>query len=146
MPIFAGMKKITLFLLVISNLGQGWCVAQRAERQQPKPGLIRLIDGNLRQAVNQYKILMGHVPADRLPRSYTAGTGTLVTSDPGWWTSGFYAGTLCYLYSFSHDTSLLDESQRKLKLLEKEQYNKGTHDLGFMMYCSFGNELRLIRQ
>jgi unsaturated chondroitin disaccharide hydrolase len=70
----------------------------------------------------------------------------LVTSDPGWWTSGFYAGTLCYLYGFSHDTSLLDESQRKLKLLEKEQYNEGTHDLGFMMYCSFGNELRLIRE
>jgi hypothetical protein len=28
--------------------------------------------------------------------------------------------------------------------LEPEQFNKGTHDLGFMMYCSFGNGLRLL--
>jgi hypothetical protein len=26
--------------------------------------------------------------------------------------------------------------------LEREQFNKGTHDLGFMMYCSFGNARR----
>ncbi len=30
-----------------------------------------------------------------------------------------------------------------LTLLEKEQYNTSTHDLGFMMYCSFGNANRL---
>jgi unsaturated chondroitin disaccharide hydrolase len=29
-------------------------------------------------------------------------------------------------------------------LLEKEQFNKGTHDLGFMMFCSFGNANRLM--
>jgi hypothetical protein len=27
--------------------------------------------------------------------------------------------------------------------MEKEQYNKGTHDLGFMMYCSYGNLNRI---
>jgi hypothetical protein len=32
---------------------------------------------------------------------------------------------------------------RILKLLEKEKNNQGTHDLGFMMYCSFGNAERL---
>jgi unsaturated chondroitin disaccharide hydrolase len=146
MPYFCSMYRIFLPLLIVIQIVAVRAGAQRIPKEQPKPALLRLIDGNLRQAVNQYKILMGHVPADRLPRSYTAGAGVLVTSDPGWWTSGFYAGTLCYLYGFSHDTSLLDESQRKLKLLEKEQYNEGTHDLGFMMYCSFGNELRLIRE
>jgi rhamnogalacturonyl hydrolase YesR len=30
-----------------------------------------------------------------------------------------------------------------LKLLEKEKLNTGTHDLGFMMYCSFGNANRI---
>ena len=28
---------------------------------------------------------------------------------------------------------------RILEVLKKEQFNKNTHDLGFMMYCSFGN-------
>jgi hypothetical protein len=68
----------------------------------------------------------------------------LETSNSGWWTSGFYPGTLFYLYQFSHDTALVMEAQDRLRLLEKEQYNKGTHDLGFMMYCSFGNGLRLL--
>jgi unsaturated chondroitin disaccharide hydrolase len=49
-----------------------------------------------------------------------------------------------YLYEFSRDTSLLREALQRLKLLEKEQYNKGTHDLGFMMYCSFGNAQRIL--
>jgi unsaturated chondroitin disaccharide hydrolase len=120
--------------------------AQKKDQLQPKPALLRLIDGNLRQAVNQYKVLMGRVPADRLPKTYYVNGDKLETSDPGWWTSGFYPGTLFYLYEFSHDTTLLNEAQRRLALLEKEQYNKGTHDLGFMMYCSFGNGLRLIRQ
>ncbi|HLZ88763.1 MAG TPA: hypothetical protein VKQ52_16015 [Puia sp.] len=120
--------------------------AQKIQQLQPKPALLRLIDGNLRQAVNQYKVLMGRVPADRLPKTWYANSDKLETSDADWWTSGFYPGTLFYLYEFSHDTTLLAEAQRRLTLLEKEQYNKGTHDLGFMMYCSFGNALRLIQQ
>src|SRR5882757_8081529 len=113
--------------------------AQKTVRLQTKPALIRLIDGNLRQAANQYKVLMGKVPADRLPKTYYANTDKLETSDSRWWTSGFYPGTLFYLYEFSHDTSLLHEALRRLSLLEKEQFNKSTHDLGFMMYCSYGN-------
>ena len=120
--------------------------AQKKDLLQPKPALLRLIDGNLRQAVNQYKVLMGKVPADRMPKTFYANTGRLETSDAGWWTSGFYPGTLFELYSYSHDTALLNEAQRRLTLLEKEQYNKGTHDLGFMMYCSYGNALQLIQQ
>jgi unsaturated chondroitin disaccharide hydrolase len=107
---------------------------------------VRLIDGNLRQACNQYKTLMSRVPADRLPKTYYANTDKLETSDAGWWTSGFYPGTLLYLYEFSRDTFLLHEALQRLTLLEKEQYNKSTHDLGFMMYCSFGNAERLSGQ
>ena len=135
-----------LLPLLMTVLIAGPIHAQRADKLQPKPALLSLIDGYLRQAVNQYKILMGHLPPDRMPRSYTAYSGKLETSDAGWWTSGFYPGTLFYLYSFSHDTALLGEAERRLMLLNKEQYNKGTHDLGFMMYCSYGNALQLIRE
>jgi unsaturated chondroitin disaccharide hydrolase len=118
--------------------------AQKASRLEPKPALLRLIDGSLRQAVNQYEILMSHVPAGRLPKTWYANAQRLETSDAGWWTSGFYSGTLFYLYEFSHDTALLHEAQNRLTLLEPEQFNRSTHDLGFMMYCSFGNGLRLL--
>jgi len=134
-----------LCLLAFAGLALD-AAAQKKDFLQPKPALLRLIDGNLRQAVNQYKVLMGKVPGDRMPKTFYANTGKLETSDAGWWTSGFYPGTLFQLYEFSHDTALLNEAQRRLSLLEKEQYNKGTHDLGFMMYCSYGNGLRLVRQ
>ncbi|MBN9384421.1 MAG: glycoside hydrolase family 88 protein [Chitinophagaceae bacterium] len=131
------MLRISLLTLLIVATVSG--IAQKPVRLQPKQPLIRLIDGNLRQAANQYKVLMGKLPADRLPKTYYAMGDKLETSNSEWWTSGFYPGTLFYLYEFSHDTSLSNEAKRRLKLLEKEQFNKGTHDLGFMMYCSFGN-------
>jgi unsaturated chondroitin disaccharide hydrolase len=143
------MRRFTTLLF----LGLGVLAADSLDAQkdrtahlQPKPALVRLIDLNLRQATNQYKVLMGKVPADRLPKTYYANGDKLETSNSGWWTSGFYPGTLLYLYEFSRDTSLLREALQRLSLLEKEQYNKGTHDLGFMMYCSFGNALRLARE
>src|SRR6185437_15711570 len=137
------MYRLITPLLIGCLLASG-ARAQKSERLQPKPALLRLIDGSLRQAVNQYEILMSHVPPGRLPKTWYANAQRLETSDAGWWTSGFYSGTLFYLYEFSHDTALLREAQTRLKLLEPEQFNKGTHDLGFMLYCSFGNGLKVL--
>ena len=138
------MCRILFFLLAAGFFSSGCVSAQKSNHLSPKPALVRLIDGSLRQAVNQYKVMMGRVPADRMPKTYYAMTDRLETSDVGWWTSGFYPGTLLYLYEYSHDTSLLREATARLLLLEKEQYNTGTHDLGFMMYCSYGNAIRLL--
>lgn len=137
------MYRILFFLSAIGLVSSDRACGQKWAHLSPKPTLVRLIDGSLRQAVNQYKVMMGRVPGDRLPKTYYAATDRLETSDAGWWTSGFYSGTLLYLYQYSHDTSLLREAKARLLLLEKEQFNKGTHDLGFMMYCSYGNALGL---
>src|SRR5690606_32575552 len=101
------------------------------------------IDQQLQQAVSQYKVMMDKVPDDRLPKSYRAGDDRLITSGSGSWTSGFYPGTLLLLYEFSGDASLLAEAKEKLRLLEKEQQTRGTHDLGCMVDCSFGPALAL---
>jgi hypothetical protein len=138
------MYRLIFPLLALSVLVTAPACAQKSTHLLTKPALVRLIDGSLRQSVNQYKVLMGRVPADRLPKTYMAAGDKLETSNADWWTSGFYPGTLFYLYEFAHDTALLREATDRLRLLEKEQYNKGTHDLGFMMYCSYGNGLRLL--
>lgn len=138
------MYRITLSLIFLAFAAGSVSAQKNPDHLVSKPALVRLIDGSLRQSVNQYKVMMGKVPADRMPKTYNAVTDKLETSDMGWWTSGFYPGTLFYLYEFSHDTALLREARERLKLLEKEQFNKGTHDLGFMMYCSFGNGLRIL--
>jgi hypothetical protein len=38
---------------------------------------------------------------------------------------------------------MLEYAKNYTARIEKEKYNKGTHDLGFMLYCSFGNGFRL---
>lgn len=84
-----------------------------------------------------------NLPPDRFPKNYDPKKAKFETSDSRWWCSGFYPGTLLYLYEQTKDQQLYDEAMRILKVLEKEKANTGTHDLGFMMYCSFGNAERI---
>lgn len=105
--------------------------------------LLNAIDQTFNEASSQYKIMKGLLPVDRFPKTWNAKTSSLQTSGSEWWCSGFYPGTLMYLYEQTKDQSLNSEAQRILKLLEKEKNNTSTHDLGFMMYCSFGNANRI---
>jgi rhamnogalacturonyl hydrolase YesR len=91
----------------------------------------------------QYKVLMKDLPADKFPKTYFPTTGKYEYSNSGWWCSGFYPGTLLYLYEQTKDVALYNEAMRILEPLKKEQFNKSTHDLGFMMFCSFGNAERI---
>lgn len=119
------------------------CGGVKKESDAGGPLEAAFIDENLEAAVRQYKVLMERLPADTLPKTYLPDQDSMVNSGSRSWTSGFYPGTLLYLYEFSGDEALLREATGKLDILEKEKYNKGTHDLGFMLYCSFGNAWRL---
>lgn len=111
--------------------------------QLTQPDIIKNIDNSFKEAAAQYKVMMKDLPRDQFPRSYDSKTGKPITSRSDWWCSGFYPGTLFYLYEATKDQAIYNEAIRILKPLEKEQYNKTTHDLGFMMYCSFGNANRI---
>ncbi|MBE8713573.1 glycoside hydrolase family 88 protein [Sphingobacterium hungaricum] len=99
------------------------------------------INQNLADATLQIKYLDSQLKPEDIPTTYK--DGKHVNWESSWWCSGFYPGTLLYLYEASNDKALLDMAKVKLKYLEKEKYNKGTHDLGFMLFCSFGNAWRL---
>ena len=97
----------------------------------------------MNESALQYHFMMKQLTPDRFPITYYARDKKMITSGSEPWVGGFYPGGLLYLYENTKDTALYQEALRKLKSLEKEQYNKTTHDLGFMMYCSFGNANRL---
>lgn len=100
--------------------------------------LVKRVDGYITDAAAQYKVLQQNRPAEKFPKTYFPLTGKYEWSGSDWWCSGFYPGTLLYLYQQTNDTALYNEALRMLTLLEKEKYNTTTHDLGFMMYNSFG--------
>jgi hypothetical protein len=132
---------VPAILLSIITIGLA-CNTQKRTVSGNNP-LLQTITTDFEDGAKQYKVLKATLPPDRFPKTYYPQTGKLETSGSGWWCSGFYPGTLLYLYEQTGDTALYNEAVRMLGVLQKEQYNKSTHDLGFMMYCSFGNANRL---
>lgn len=118
-------------------------VSVHAQTFKQNDKLLKTISASYQAGASQYKLMMKSLEGGRFPKTFDPKTGKLVTSDSGWWCSGFYPGTLLDLYEKTKDPALQTEANRMLGLLSKEQYNKSTHDLGFMMYCSFGTALRV---
>lgn len=69
--------------------------------------------------------------------------GTLSVVPGGDWTSGFFPGTLWYMYELTGDPAWMEKAEHYTAKLEQEMYNRSNHDVGFRMYCSYGNALRL---
>ena len=59
------------------------------------------------------------------------------------WTSGFYPGSLWYAYELTGNDTLKTWAIQYTNLLNPVRYYTGTHDLGFMVNCSYGNAERL---
>ncbi|WP_282165553.1 glycoside hydrolase family 88 protein [Cellulophaga baltica] len=60
------------------------------------------------------------------------------------WCSGFWPGVLWYAYEASNDTSLKKEAEAFTAPIKTIAYNSArNHDIGFMVYCSFGNGYRI---
>lgn len=60
------------------------------------------------------------------------------------WTGGFWPGSLWYMYSYTKDEKWKDAALKWTHSLESNQYNTSHHDIGFMMYCSYGNALNFV--
>ncbi|MFD0991242.1 glycoside hydrolase [Mariniflexile jejuense] len=129
------MKKQLLIVILVLIVSNSWA--------QKKDLLGFKIDKTITEAIKQYSFLKTNVPLGLYPKTYHSDNDKLETSTSSWWCSGFYPGTLIYLNEASNSQIFTSDIKSILNDLKKEQYNKSTHDLGFMMYCSFGNAIRL---
>lgn len=132
------LKKLLFFVVVVAGI-------KTSSRAQSKLSMKQLIDENMTFAAQQYKVLARNVPADVMPRYYDSTKGGLVTSNTKWWCSGFYPGTLWMIYANTKDEAIKAEAEKRLALQEKEKHYTGNHDLGFMMFCSFGTAYAITR-
>jgi unsaturated chondroitin disaccharide hydrolase len=133
------MKKLTVFLFALFT---GVLVMAQASKKVMK----QLIDENMQFAAQQYKLLMKNTPDTVMPRSYNAAKQQLITSNTKWWCSGFYPGTLWMIYDETKDLAIRTEALKRLALLEPTKNYTGNHDLGFMMYCSFGTAYAITKE
>lgn len=59
------------------------------------------------------------------------------------WTSGFFSGSMWYLYKLTGDSFWRDHAKRWTKDLESEAYETSDHDTGFRIFNSFGNAYKI---
>jgi unsaturated chondroitin disaccharide hydrolase len=138
------MNKFKIGLFTVVALGM-LTLGCRVKEQTFKTdtAVLKAIDTNFTIAGQQYQVMMKNLPADQFPKTFHPQTGKFEPCKSDWWVSGFYPGSLLYIYEQTKQQELYTEAQRILKVLEKEKSNTSTHDLGFMMYCSFGQANRI---
>lgn len=69
--------------------------------------------------------------------------GSLALIHPHDWCSGFFPGSLWQMYAYTHDDFWRQSAISWTWSIEEAKWHKGTHDLGFMMYNSFGKAYEL---
>lgn len=122
---------------IILLLGLGLLVACSNPKSE-------FVESNIDFAVKQTGEMLQSLgdPSGQYPRTINK-DGSLRTTDIYGWTSGFFPGTLWYLYEMTNDNYWRTEAEKWTHPLEPNKDNVNDHDVGFMMYCSYGNGLRL---
>ncbi len=97
-----------------------------------------MVDQAQKYALSQLKKSLNEVTVGEYPKR-TFGEGAWQLTKPTEWTSGFFPGCLWLAYQLSGDSSWIEPAQEFTEGLTEQQYNTKTHDIGFMMFNSFGN-------
>lgn len=117
------------------------CTALHAVEPQEKVVKIarRAMTQSLEQSMLMYNSVAHH--PELIPR--TAKNDSLITCRSSWWTSGFFPGTLWYLYEYSRNEQVLQAAEQMTARVSREQFTTSNHDIGFQINCSAGNGYRL---
>jgi unsaturated chondroitin disaccharide hydrolase len=111
-------------------------------RAQAADPLDALVDHDLQFAGQQLNRTLTEVPVG----SYVHKTGPDGRWDnvgASWWTSGFLPGSLWLMYQATGDPSWRTAAAARQAGIESQKTNTSTHDVGFMVFDSFGQGYRL---
>ena len=129
------MKKLLFVALTAISIVGVSCSERYELKQSLKAALEVAVEQDKAQAEVMLE-LQGEMPK-------TFENGKLVTANIRWWTSGFFPGSLWLLYEHTGDDELRQYAEHFTSRLESLKDYTGTHDLGFMVFCSYGNGYRL---
>ena len=131
------MKKTAL-----TALGCLFC-ALALQAAAPKQKMAKFIQKEMDFAVSQSMRMYDSVKDLDGRLVNTTKDGVLQTCDSRNWVAGFFPGTLWYLYEYTGDAKIRQAAERMTERMAPEQFNTSNHDVGFMVYCSYGNGFRL---
>ncbi|MEO6177541.1 MAG: glycoside hydrolase family 88 protein [Flavobacterium circumlabens] len=92
----------------------------------------------------RYKMMLEY-PVDSLsmPRSMNLKSNLIKKVPSRDWTSGFFAGNLWQLYRLTGNSEYKKQAEKWTPFSKKESVNNGSHDVGFKVYCAFGEALKV---
>lgn len=100
-------------------------------------------DSIFRFALGQYlKATRNFTDTSKAIRSCDS-TGKWSTIPKKDWMSGFFPGILWYIFEQTQNKEIGLQARKWTQSIEQQKYLTSHHDIGFMMFCSFGNALRL---
>lgn len=106
--------------------------------------LASVVDRGLQLSTEQALLMAKELETQegKVPKSMNK-EGKLATSDYHWWCCGFYPGQLWYLYENNPTPELKKYAEMYTDRIEKVKNITYSHDVGFMLNCSYGNGLRI---
>lgn len=117
------------------------CNKKQEQPQVKNENVIEILDA-------QYDILYDSVQTKRLSKRYLPRTineeGEIMYINSHDWTSGFFPGSLWYLYQLTKDEKWKVRAKEYTESMDSVKYFTGNHDIGFMMECSYGNAIKEI--
>ncbi|MCD0472344.1 glycoside hydrolase family 88 protein [Flavobacterium sp. JAS] len=137
------MIKLTrqLFFLIFFTIIFISCVKAQSGKTNNDSDILWLKKG-LEVSKKQLKLAANFYKPGQNPRSIWPDNTNRLASVKDW-TCGFFPGSLWYMYEITSDDFFKEKAEKYTDALEEVQYFTDTHDLGFMLYCSYGNGYRL---
>ena len=131
-------KKLFLLTSLLAVLGTAAANAQQADEP-----MAQVVERGLNRAARQSLILAEAMKDQQgaLPRTFEKGILKTVSYD--YWVSGFFPGVLWMLYEDTGNAEMRRFAEMYTERVEPAKRMKNTHDLGFMLYNSFGQGYRL---
>lgn len=131
------LKHLSLFIIA-AVLGS--CTMSKNQEKPLKTVIEESLELATQQSIRMAESLKNQ--PGRLPQTINE-KGELVTCNSAWWVSGFFPGVLWYLYENNPTEELKGWAVNYTLRVEDQKYTTDNHDVGFMIFCSFGNAYRL---
>ena len=101
----------------------------------------QLTDRVMERAASQFLLADARLACDSLPKTFE--NGKCIDSDIQWWCSGFFPGSLWYVYEYSGNERIREVAVKNTLKLESIMEYPIHHDIGFQINCSYGNAYRI---
>ena len=128
LPLSVGLAALASLLTPVASLGA-----------DPSPAAVT---NALSFGGSQLSRTHSSLPSSSYPIS-TRSSGSWNTTNASGWTSGFLPGALWMKYRETRSATWRSQAQSRQAGIQSQQSNSSTHDVGFMIFNSFGNGYKL---